>query len=302
MPSIFTSAETAACCKLIDLAFAEDFGGEAAWRGDLTSLFFIPAGSDGSAQVVVRSPGVLAGLPALDLVFGALSPEFRIERRVEDGTRVAANTAVATVTGPMNLLLSGERTALNFLQHLSGIATLTRKYVDAVADLPAQILDTRKTLPGWRLLAKYAVRQGGGHNHRIGLYDGVLIKDNHLAFALSRFRQSIPLIIRNARQQPRVAKIGASLPIEIEVDTLEQFEEALAGHPDIILLDNMSLDMLREAVARRNQTAPGIHLEASGGVNLQTVRSIAETGVDRISIGALTHSAPALDIALDYAS
>lgn len=302
MPSIFTPAETAACCKLIDLAFAEDFGGEAAWRGDLTSLFFIPAGSDGSAQVVVRSPGVLAGLPALDLVFGALSPEFRIERRVEDGTRVAANTVVATVTGPMNLLLSGERTALNFLQHLSGIATLTRKYVDAVADLPAQILDTRKTLPGWRLLAKYAVRQGGGHNHRIGLYDGVLIKDNHLAFALSRFRQSIPLIIRNARQQPRVAKIGDSLPIEIEVDTLEQFEEALAGHPDIILLDNMSLDMLREAVARRNQAAPGIRLEASGGVNLQTVRSIAETGVDRISIGALTHSAPALDIALDYAS
>lgn len=300
--SAFTSAETAACCKLIELAFAEDFGGEAAWRGDLTSLFFIPAGSEGSARFVARTPGVVAGLPAIDLVFGTLSPEFRGRRLVDDGATVTAGAAIAEVEGPMNLLLSAERTALNFLQQLSGIATLTRRFVDATAGLPVQILDTRKTLPGWRLLAKYAVRQGGGHNHRLGLYDGILIKDNHLAFALSRFRQSIPLIIRNARQQPRLSRSGETLPIEIEVDSLEQFEEALAGKPDIILLDNMSPAVMREAVARRNQAAPGILLEASGGVTLETVRAIADTGVDRISVGALTHSAPALDIALEYES
>ena len=296
----FTPAETAACCKLIDLAFAEDFGSEAAWRGDLTSLFFIPAGEEGTGRLVARSPGVIAGLPAVELVFAALSPEFRLQCHVADGATVAAGTAVATISGPMNLLLSGERTALNFIQHLSGIATLTRRYVDAVAGLPARILDTRKTIPGWRLLAKYAVRMGGGQNHRIGLHDGILIKDNHLAFALSRFRQSIPAIIQNARKQPRISKLGETLPIEIEVESLEQLDAALAGKPDIILLDNMPLDMMREAVQRRNVTAPGILLEASGGVTLQTVRAIAETGVERISVGALTHSAPALDIALDY--
>ena len=296
----FTPAETAACCKLIDLAFAEDFGGEPAWRGDLTSLFFIPAGEEGVANIVARSAGVIAGLPAVELVFAALSSEFRVACQVEDGASVAANTVLATIAGPTNLLLSGERTALNFLQHLSGIATLTRRYVDAIAGLPAKILDTRKTTPGWRLLEKYAVRQGSGHNHRIGLYDGILVKDNHLAFALSRFRQSIPLIIQNARKQPRISKLATKLPIEIEVDTLEQFGDALAGRPDIILLDNMTPEQMRLAVQKRNALAPSVLLEASGGVNLQTVRAIAETGVDRISVGALTHSAPALDIALDY--
>ncbi|MBI3822109.1 MAG: carboxylating nicotinate-nucleotide diphosphorylase [Planctomycetes bacterium] len=298
--SVFTPAETAACCRLIDLAFGEDLGGEAAWRGDLTSLFFIPAGFEGTGRFVARSAGVIAGLPAMELVFGHLAKEFRIERLIEDGASVPAKTPIATVHGPMNLLLAGERTALNFLQHLSGIASLTRRFVDAVAGLPVKILDTRKTLPGWRLLAKYAVRQGGGTNHRMGLHDGVLIKDNHLAFALSRFRQSIPLLLRHARQQPRLDKLGTALPIEIEVQTLEQLDDALAGRPDIILLDNMTPDMMREAVQRRNHVASGIQLEASGGVNLQTVRLIAETGVDRISVGAITHSAPALDIALDY--
>ena len=296
----FTPAETAACCALIELAFAEDFGGEAAWRSDLTSLFFIPAGYEGKADIVARSAGVIAGLPAIELVFGRLSEEFRITRLVDDGTKVTAGTIIATVSGPMNLLLSGERTALNFLQHLSGIATLTGRFVDAVAGLSAKVLDTRKTIPGWRLLAKYAVRQGGGHNHRTGLYDGILIKDNHLAFALSRFRQSIPAIIQNARKQPRLSKLAQTLPIEIEVETLEQCEDALAGRPDIVLLDNMTVEQMRSAVERRDLVAPKVRLEASGGVNLQTVRAIAETGVDRISVGALTHSAPALDIALDY--
>ncbi len=298
--STFTPAESAACCTLIDLALAEDLGGEAAWRGDLTSLFFIPAGDDGAARFVARSPGVVAGLPAISLVFAKLSPEFRIEFQARDGAFASASMTLATVRGPMNLLLTGERTALNFVQHLSGIATLTRRFVDAIAGTNAKILDTRKTTPGWRLLEKYAVRQGGGHNHRVGLYDGVLIKDNHLAFALSRFRNSIPLLLRHAHQQPRLCKLDANLPIEIEVDTMEQFDAALAGKPDIILLDNMDFADLREAVRRRNQLAPAILLEASGGVNLQTVRAIAETGVDRISVGALTHSAPALDIALDF--
>lgn len=298
----FTPAETAACCRLIELAFAEDFGGEAAWRGDLTSLFFIPAGEDGSARLVARAAGVVAGLPAVELVFASLSPEFRVRRHVEDGSPVAADAVLATIDGPMNLLLSGERTALNFMQHLSGIATLTRRYVDAVAGLPARILDTRKTIPGWRLLAKYAVRMGGGQNHRLGLFDGVLIKDNHLAFALSRFRQSIPAMIQNARKQPRLSKWRQALPIAVEVETLDDLDAALAGKPDIILLDNMPPDLMRQAVQRRNQVAPGVLLEASGGVTLQTVRAIADTGVDRISVGALTHSAPALDIALDYAS
>jgi nicotinate-nucleotide pyrophosphorylase (carboxylating) len=302
MMTTFTPAETAACCKLIDLAFAEDFGGEAAWRGDLTSLFFIPAGEEGSGRLMARSAGVIAGLPAVELVFASLAQEFRVKHHVDDGAAVAANTVLATVTGPMNLLLSGERTALNFVQHLSGIATLTRRYVDAIAGLSTRILDTRKTIPGWRLLAKYAVRQGGGQNHRIGLHDGILIKDNHLAFALSRFRQSIPAIIQNARKQPRISKLSETLPIVIEVETLADLDAALVGKPDIILLDNMPLEMMPEAVARRNAVAPGVWLEASGGVTLQTVRAIAETGVERISVGALTHSAPALDIALDYAS
>jgi nicotinate-nucleotide pyrophosphorylase (carboxylating) len=216
------------------------------------------------------------------------------ELKLTDGQRGEKGTELARVSGGVRTLLAAERTALNFLQHLSGIATLTRRYVDAVAGLPVQILDTRKTTPGWRLLAKYAVRCGGGHNHRMGLHDGVLIKDNHLApFG------SGPDAITKAVQAAR-AKVGHTVPLEIEVDTLEQLDAALAVRPDIVLLDNMTLDQMREAVRRRNAVAPEVKLEASGGVNLESIRGIAETGVDSISVGALTHSAPALDIALDY--
>ena len=208
---------------------------------------------------------------------------------------------IAVVNGLLEFILTAERTALNFLQHLSGVATLTRKYVDAVAGLDCRILDTRKTIPGWRLLEKYAVRCGGGHNHRMGLYDGILIKDNHLA-ALNSQGFGIYDAVEMAQKL-----VGGSVPIELEVDNLDQFDDALACRPEIILLDNMSLDDLREAVRRRNLEEPRIDpnttavlLEASGGVNLETVRAIAGTGVDRISVGALTHSAPALDIALEY--
>jgi nicotinate-nucleotide pyrophosphorylase (carboxylating) len=202
---------------------------------------------------------------------------------------------IAIVEGPMRALLAMERTALNFLQRLSGIATLTAQFVAEVEGTKAVILDTRKTTPGWRALEKYAVRCGGGTNHRIGLYDAVLIKDNHLAW-LADGGDPIGRAVEAARAgAPKGTKF-----IEVEVDTLEQLDRALEVKPDIILVDNLGPEKLAEAVRRRNERAPGILLEASGGVNLSTVRALAETGVDRISVGALTHSAPALDIGLDF--
>jgi nicotinate-nucleotide pyrophosphorylase (carboxylating) len=287
---VFTADETAVCRRLIGWALEEDFGA----RGDLTSQAVIPTDLAGKAVFVARSPGVLAGLPALDLVLAAVDPHLALQALKNDGDLLQANDQIAIVSGPMRSLLTAERTALNFLQHLSGIATLTRRYVDVVAGLPVQILDTRKTIPGWRLLAKYAVRQGGGHNHRMGLYDGILIKDNHLA-ARGTVPEAVSEAVRLARE-----KFGTSVPVEIEVEDFAQLGAALRSRPDIVLLDNMPAERLREAVRRRDTIALGVQLEASGGVNLTTVRGIAEAGVDRISVGALTHSAPALDIALDY--
>jgi nicotinate-nucleotide pyrophosphorylase (carboxylating) len=204
---------------------------------------------------------------------------------------------VAVVSGPARSLLTGERLALNLLGRMSGIATLTRQYVDAIAGTSAGIFDTRKTTPGWRLLEKYAVACGGGRNHRIGLYDAVLIKDNHLAFGTadgSGHYTPAQAVVRARAAAP------AGTVIEVEVDTLVQFDEVLPAGPDIVLLDNMSLDQLCTAVARRNAGFPKIELEASGGVNLTTVAGIAATGVERISVGALTHSAVVLDIGLDW--
>lgn len=299
----FNPAETAACCRLIELALREDLGFPQEWTlrqlvtncGDLTTTLLMPPSRPGQAVFRARAAGVVAGLPAVAIVFGAIDPELRFEPLCSDGAGIQPGDQLATITGRVGSILTGERTALNFLQHLSGVATLTRRYVEAVAGLPVQILDTRKTLPGWRLLEKYAVRCGGGSNHRMGLYDGILIKDNHLAF------WSGPNPITLALQACRKNLVEIGFPsIEIEVDTLEQLDEALPGQPDIVLLDNMNLDQMREAVRRRNAVAPVVLLEASGGVTLETVRAIAETGVDRISVGALTHSAPALDIALDY--
>ena len=285
----FTLHELAACRQLVRLALDEDL----AQPGDLTTQALIPPELQGQAAFMGRSTGVLAGLPAVALVLAAVYPRLELDMLTADGSRVEKGTRLAVVSGPMAGILVAERTALNFLQRLSGVATQTRRFVDAVAGLPCQILDTRKTTPGWRLLEKYAVRQGGGHNHRIGLYDGVLIKDNHLA-ALGR---DVRRAVAAARRMH-----GQAVPVEIEVEALDQLDQALACQPDIVLLDNMTLDQMREAVRRRNAKAPAVKLEASGGVNLTTVRGIAETGVDRISVGALTHSAPALDIALDYVS
>jgi nicotinate-nucleotide pyrophosphorylase (carboxylating) len=218
-----------------------------------------------------------------------------LEVYLPDGSDLMPGDRIATAAGPMRSLLAAERTALNFLQRLSGVATLTRNYVQAVAGLPCRILDTRKTTPGWRLLEKYAVRCGGGHNHRLGLYDGILIKDNHLAALREKWHSEWDAL-RSALGNSRSTQVA----VEIEVDNLAQLDEALRCHPQIVLLDNMGPDDMREAVRRRNTIAPEVLLEASGGVNLATVRAIAEAGVDRISVGALTHSAPALDIGLDY--
>jgi nicotinate-nucleotide pyrophosphorylase (carboxylating) len=286
----FTAPEQVAFERLARLALEEDLG----TAGDLTSQAVIPPDQTGRAVLVARSPGVLAGLPAAVGVFSLVNPALTFEPHKQDGDALQPNDRLLTVSGRMRSILAGERTALNFLQRLSGVATQTRRYVEAVAGLPCQVLDTRKTTPGWRLLEKYAVRCGGGHNHRLGLSDGVLIKDNHLA-ALGTGREAVREAVRLARE-----RYGTGVPLEIEVDDLAQLDVALAAGPDMVLLDNMTPELMREAVRRRDAAAPGVLLEASGGVTLATVRAIAESGVDRVSVGALTHSATALDLALDY--
>jgi nicotinate-nucleotide pyrophosphorylase (carboxylating) len=287
---VFTAAQTEACRRLVDLALAEDLD----TAGDLTSQAVIPVELQGRAVLAVRSPGVLAGLPAVAMVLEAVDGRLRMDAARSDGDRLEGGDIIALLAGPMRSLLAAERTALNFLQRLCGVATLTRRFVDAVAGLKCQVLDTRKTTPGWRLLEKYAVRCGGGTNHRTGLYDGVLIKDNHLA-AVGLAPGQVGAAVRMARD-----RYGDRVELGVEVDTLEQLDAALAAGPDVVLLDNMGPDRLREAVLRRDALAPDVRLEASGGVTLETVRAIAASGVDRVSVGALTHSAPALDIGLDY--
>lgn len=291
----FGERERAAAARLIELALAEDLGA----RGDITTQLLIPPAEMGVVHLVARQSGWLSGLPILAMVFAQIDQRVHVVEHGGDAELLSAGDRVATLSGATAALLTGERTALNFLTHLSGIATLTRRFVEAAYRSPAAILDTRKTLPGWRVLQKYAVRCGGGRNHRLGLYDGILIKDNHLAAWRAEHaaagERSIAAAIEHARR-----KSASLLPIEVEVDSLEQLEDALQAQPDIVLLDNFTVDHMRAAVAMRNQRAPSTDLEASGGVNLETIESIAATGVDRISIGALTHSAPALDLAFDW--
>lgn len=287
----FNTNETAACGRLIELALAEDLG----TTGDRTSLSTIPADKQAVAAFVIRTPGILAGLPAAALVCSAVDANLTFTPLVVDGTTVTKGTRIATVSGPLQSVLVAERTALNFLQRLSGVATLTRKFADLVSGTRAEVLDTRKTTPGWRLLEKYAVRCGGGTNHRIGLYDAILIKDNHIA-GLGDPTTAVRRAVELARGYPG----NAGLPVEVEVDSIEQLKQVLPVTPEIVLLDNMTTDELRACVRLRDEQAPGVQLEASGGVNLSTIRGIAETGVDRISVGAVTHSAVALDVALDF--
>jgi nicotinate-nucleotide pyrophosphorylase (carboxylating) len=281
--------EHAACERLARLALDEDLG----QPGDLTSTALIAPDLVGQAVFVARAPGVVAGLPAARLVCEMIDPRLEFVEAVEDGSAVTPGDRLAVVRGPMRGILTAERTALNFLQRLSGVATQTAAYARELSGLPCKLLDTRKTTPGWRLLEKYAVRLGGGHNHRVGLYDGVLIKDNHLAALGGSVADAVTLARR---------MYGDGVPVEVEVDNLDQLDVALGVGPDIVLLDNMSNEQLREAVRRRDAVAPKVQLEASGGVTLATLRGIGETGVDRVSVGALTHSAKALDIALDYSA
>jgi nicotinate-nucleotide pyrophosphorylase (carboxylating) len=267
--------------RTIRLALAEDVG-----AGDVTSLAVVGSDVLCEAEVVLGEPGIVCGLVVAEAVFSELDPEMRFEALVADGDAVAEPQAVvARVEGPARAVLTGERTALNLLGRLSGVATLTRRYVDAVAGTGVTILDTRKTTPGLRALEKYAVRCGGGTNHRLGLDDAILIKDNHLRVAGG---------VTSAVARARRARSGLS--IEVEAETLDDVREALAAGVERILLDNMTRAELAEAVALVGGRAL---LEASGGVDLETVRAVAETGVDFISVGALTHSARALDVSLE---
>jgi len=267
--------------EVVRRALEEDIG-----PGDHTTNAIIPAEAQASALIVSKDTGILAGLPVAERVFHLLDPRVTLERLLEDGSRLELGSVIARVRGPAQALLTGERVALNFLRHLSGVATQTRRLVDLVAGTKARLVDTRKTTPGLRLLEKYAVRVGGGHNHRIGLYDGVLIKDNHI-----RVAGGIAKAIRRARAYaPHLTKI------EVEVEDLEQLEEAIAAGADVVLLDNMDIPLLREAVKRAGGRVP---LEASGGITAENIRAVAETGVDYISVGAITHSAPSLDISMD---
>lgn len=269
--------------RIIQRALEEDVG-----PGDVTSRWILPEELELKGKIIAKADGVVAGLTVAGAVFAMVDDRVKFLPLCLDGQEVPAGTLIAQVEGPGIAILSAERTALNFLQRMSGIATATRRYVDAVAGTRAVILDTRKTAPGLRVLDKWAVWLGGGQNHRFGLFDMVLIKDNHIAAA-----GGITRAVERVRQHNQ-----AGLPIEVEVKTLEELEEALAIRPplDRIMLDNMDLQTMRRAV---KMTAGRVPLEASGGVSLETVRDIAETGVDYISVGALTHSVKALDISLE---
>jgi nicotinate-nucleotide pyrophosphorylase (carboxylating) len=272
--------------QAVKLALSEDIG-----SGDVTTLATVPEQTSAAAVMRAREPLVVAGLALAEAAFRQLSDAIQIGRVMQDGQRAISGSIILKTSGPARALLSAERVALNFVQRLSGVATLTAQFVEAIKGTGAKILDTRKTTPGWRRLEKYAVACGGGQNHRLGLFDMVLIKDNHLAALKDASPNAIAAAVKGARTK------YPNLKIEVEADTLKQVEQAVAAGADMVLLDNMNLEQLRGAVAKCRGRAK---TEASGGVNLATVGAIAETGVDFISAGALTHSARAVDIGLDF--
>jgi nicotinate-nucleotide pyrophosphorylase (carboxylating) len=273
----------AAITAAVRAALAEDIG-----SGDLTAAL-VPETQQARATVITREAAVLCGRDWVDAVFAALDPAVVIDWHCRDGDAAAAGQKLCELRGPARSILTGERTALNFLQTLSAVATVTRRYVAAVAGTRATILDTRKTIPGLRLAQKHAVRVGGGSNHRIGLYDGILIKENHIVAA-----GGITPAVHRAREQ------GATVLLEVEVETLDQAEEALRAGADRLLLDNFSTGLMRDAVALRDRLAPGTGLEASGGIELQSIRAVAETGIDFISIGDLTKNIRAIDLSMRF--
>jgi nicotinate-nucleotide pyrophosphorylase (carboxylating) len=270
--------------KSLQLWLDEDIG-----MGDVTTMTTIPQQQRSKGIIHVKDTGIIAGLLVAKAVFALVDPHLQFAAKVQEGQAVTNGTILAEVTGSTRSILLGERLALNLMQRMSGIATRTKHYVDALQGLPVRLVDTRKTTPGHRLLEKYAVRVGGGHNHRFGLYDAVMIKDNHI-----KGSGGIVQAIRSAREQ-----IPHTMKIEVEVENMTQLEEALSAQPDIIMLDNMSPTQMREAVARMKSAAPHILVEASGSVTLETIHAVAETGVDVISVGRLTYSVQSLDISLD---
>lgn len=274
--------------EIIDRALAEDLG----W-GDITTEALIPSDQRGIASIIVKSEGILAGIEVAKKVFHQVDLGLRMDVLLEDGSRIKASDVIARVEGKVANILKAERVALNFLQRLSGIATETNRYVEAVRGLPVHIMDTRKTTPSLRVLEKYAVRVGGGENHRMNLGDGILIKDNHLAALRSRGLSLKEIIAKAQQNAPK------RLKIEVEVKTVPEALEAAEAGADIVMLDNMSLGDIRQAV---NMIHGRALIEASGGITLDRVRAVAETGVDFISVGALTHSAKALDISLEVES
>ncbi len=285
--------------QLVRLAIREDLG-----RGmDLTTIAVVPMGLPAIARIVARVPGRGAGLNLIHWIEQTLQANIKVTLHCSDGESFERGACLATLSGDARDVLTCERTILNFLGRLCGIASWTAQHVQQIADLPTRLYDTRKTTPGWRRLEKYAVICGGGHNHRLGLNDAILIKDNHLACharltgKLLRPSEAIFNARQFLAQQPDAPSDAI---VEIEVDSLEQLEDALFAAPDIILLDNMTLMQLTQAVVLRDRLNPGVELEASGGVRLETLRAIAQTGVDRISVGALTHSAVNLDLGLDW--
>ncbi len=303
-----SSAARAECRDLIQRALVEDLGSADSGRQrDITSSSVVPDQASGSASFVARDQGVVCGVEVCELVLEIAGRHVQMEVRLTDGQPVAAGQVIARLLGNARDILLLERTCLNFLGRLSGISTLTARFVQQIAQTSARVLDTRKTTPGWRYLEKFAVACGGGQNHRMGLFDAILIKDNHLALMDGLTDEplaEIPAAIAAARQwidehAPELPA-GRDTVVEIEVDREDQFQIAIACQPDIILLDNMPPDQLTAAVQWRNEHYPNVLLEASGGVDLESIGNIARTGVDRISVGALTHSAVNFDIGLDW--
>ena len=304
----FDDATQADCLKLLAMALTEDTGSPTLDNAvDCTTQSVIPVAATASASFVSRAAGIICGVEIAKLAISTLAPDLELDCHVNDGDQVQPGDKIATFRGSAHQILTMERTCLNFMCRLSGISTLAARFTDQVTGTNVKVLDTRKTTPGYRRLEKYAVACGGGANHRMGLYDAVMIKDNHLAFYRAWNKESKDAIVEGlqlARDWVEANKStlpnGAQTVVQLEVDTLEQFERALPSKPDIVLLDNMTNEQLTTAVNRRNEAAPGVLLEASGGVNLETIGGIAKTGVDRISIGALTHSAVNFDIGLDW--
>lgn len=283
------------CRALVILALAEDLAGQQDW----TTVSLVPEDRQGRATIAAREAGVVAGIGCLEIVAEEIQAEISIDAKVNDGQSFEAGTILAELSGTVRDLLTAERTMLNLLSRLMGIATQARRYVAETEGTKANVYDTRKTTPGWRRLEKYAARCGGARNHRTGLFDAILIKDNHLA-QQEKTLSAGEAVLQAKKFLLTSAEANSDMIVEIEVDTLEQFSAVLPTRPNIVLLDNMTLEQLREAVEMRDNVAPEVELEASGGVTLSTLRNIAATGVDRISVGALTHSARSLDIGLDW--